>query len=152
MLNDAKYPLVSIAIPNYNYGRYLENCFDSILSQTYPNIEVHFRDNASTDNSMDIARRYERKFFEKGISFYPIQNKRNVGSEKNTKLLMEDVRGDYYYVLASDDAIEPTMIEECIDIFLQYPKVGMVMTSRVEVDDDGSENVIAPFYNCSTTF
>lgn len=148
MINKSNCPLVSVAIPNYNYGKYLANCFDSILAQTYTNIEVHFRDNASTDNSMEIVRDYEQKFAKRGIKFYSIQNKRNLGSEKNTNLLMEDVVGKYYYVLASDDAIEPTMIEECVDIFEEYPKVGMVMTSRVEVDDDGSENVIAPFYNC----
>ncbi len=39
-------PLVTISIPNYNYGHYLSYCLDSVLAQTYPNIEVHFSDNA----------------------------------------------------------------------------------------------------------
>lgn len=143
-----KEPLVSIAIPNYNYGRYLANCLDSILGQTYSNMEVLFRDNSSTDNSMDIVREYEPKFKERKIPFYPIENSRNVGSESNTNMLLKDVDGKYFYVLASDDAIEPTMIEECVEVFEKYPSVGMVMTGRVEVDDEGTETEVAPFYNC----
>lgn len=148
-MNDkSKYPLVSIAIPNYNYGRYLAKCFDSILAQTYPNIEVLFRDNASTDNSMNIAIEYECRFRKIGYKYSFIQNKRNIGSEQNTRKLLEDVTGDFFYVLASDDSIEPTMVEECVKMFMKYPSVGMVMTSRIEIDDDGNENIIKPFYNC----
>jgi len=44
-------PLVSIIVPNYNYANYLETCLESILNQTYENIEVIFRDNASMDDS-----------------------------------------------------------------------------------------------------
>lgn len=53
---------VSILIPNYNYGCYLSECFDSILNQTYNDIEVIFSDNASTDDSMKIAESYRDKF------------------------------------------------------------------------------------------
>ena len=49
-------PLVTICIPNYNYGRYLRTCLESILKQTYANLEVHFSDNASTDDSYEIAQ------------------------------------------------------------------------------------------------
>lgn len=142
-------PLVSICIPNYNYGKYLRNCLDSILAQTYQNIEVLFRDNASTDNSMDIARSYEEKFMRRGINFYIFNNKRNVGSEENSCRLMRSISGKYVYVLASDDAIEPTMVEKCVKVFEEYPSVGIVMTNRVEMDDDGKYYDVPPFYNCN---
>lgn len=44
-------PLVSILIPNYNYARYLRHCIDSVVKQTYDNIEIIIQDNASTDDS-----------------------------------------------------------------------------------------------------
>ena len=55
-------PLVTIAIPNYNYAHYLENCLNSLLNQTYSNFEVYFRDNQSTDDSLKIALGYKDKF------------------------------------------------------------------------------------------
>lgn len=140
-------PLVSIGIPNYNYGRYLENCFDSILSQTYPRIEVIFRDNASTDDSLQIARMYEDKFKKRQIPYTILDSKRNIGSENNSNRISSELTGDYCYWLASDDAIEPTMIQECVELFEEYPDVGLVMTSRVEVDENENEYSVAPFYN-----
>lgn len=142
-----RYPLVSICVPNYNYGRYLEHCLDSILNQTYPNIEVYFRDNQSTDDSYEIALSYIEKFKEKGIYYNVAQNKRNMGSDKNSQLLMRDLEGEYQYFLASDDAIEPTFLEKCIEVFEENPKVAMVMTHRKEIDENGVIYETPPFYN-----
>ena len=142
-------PLVSVCIPNYNYGKYLANCFESVLNQTYPNIEVIFRDNASTDNSMEIAYEYQKKFEEKGIYFSLYCNKRNIGSDANSKNCMQATEGKYFYVLASDDAIAPQFIERCVEVFEKYPGVGMVMTHRCEMDDDGNLYEDTPFYNKS---
>lgn len=142
-----KSPLVSICIPNYNYGHYLKNCFDSILEQTYPNLEVLFSDNNSTDNSFEIAMEYYHRFKERGIYFSIHQNKYNYGSDKNTNMCLRDSMGEYNYVLASDDSIEPTFIEKCISVFEKYPTVAMVMTHRNEVDENGNISVTPPFYN-----
>ena len=90
-----RYPLVSICVPNYNYGEYLEYCLDSILNQTYPNIEVLFRDNQSTDNSYEIALSYRDKFRDKGFYYNVSQNKRNIGSDGNSNYLSRDIEGEY---------------------------------------------------------
>lgn len=144
-----EYPLVSIGIPNYNYGKYLANCFDSILDQTYPNIEVIFRDNASTDNSWEVAVEYQKRFLDKGIYFSMFQHKRNMGSDANTTSCLNSMEGNYVYVLASDDAIAPEFIERCMNIFLKFPDVSMVMTNRAEMNDEGELFDIPPFYNSS---
>ena len=60
-------PLLSVLIPNYNYGNYLGYCLESLLSQTYNNFEVLFSDNRSTDNSFEIAEEYRKKFMSRGI-------------------------------------------------------------------------------------
>ncbi|WP_271811985.1 glycosyltransferase [Clostridium beijerinckii] len=148
-LNLKRYPLVSILIPNYNYGRYLENCLDSILNQTYPNYEVIFRDNCSTDSSLEIALEYRKKFKDKGIYFSVSQNKRNVGSDRNSQLCINDAEGEYLYVLASDDAIECNFIERCAEVLYQYPSVGLVITHRNEIDENGNVKSGLPFYNKS---
>ena len=140
-------PLVSVCIPNYNYGHYLEYCLESVLNQTYDNFEVLFRDNRSTDDSMEIAWRYKKKFEERGIYFNIAQNKRNVGSDKNSQLILADVAGDYAYFLASDDAIEPAFLEKCISVFVKHPNVSTVITHRREIDEKGNLYDTPPFYN-----
>lgn len=140
-------PLVSIVVPNYNYGKYLRECFDSILSQTYTNYEVIFRDNASTDDSFEIAMEYYYKFKEKGIYLLLHNNKYNYGSDTNTNMALGDVTGEYCYVLASDDAVEPTFLEKTISVLEKNPNVSMVMTNRTEVDENGIRKKIPPFYN-----
>ena len=142
-------PLVSVLIPNYNYGNYLGYCLESLLSQTYNNFEVLFSDNRSTDNSFEIAEEYRKKFMSRGIFFSLHQNKVNLGSDRNSKLCFRDVSGELVYTLASDDAIKPTFIEECVKLFEQYPNVVSVMTHREEIDEKGNITEIPPFYNCS---
>lgn len=140
-------PLVTICIPNYNYGCYLRHCLDSILNQTYENLEVHFSDNASTDDSYEIAQEYRKKFKEKGVYFKVLDNKRTVTSDKNSKLAVKDAEGEYICTLASDDAIKPTFVERCAAVLEHNPDVGVVMTHREEMDDDGVTYQIPPFYN-----
>ena len=141
--------LVSVCIPNYNYAHYLRHCLDSVLEQTYPYIEVIFRDNNSSDNSFEIAMEYYPKFKEKNIYYSIHRNKYNVGSDRNTNLCRGDSTGDIIYTLASDDAIEPTFIEKCVAVFGQYPNVSMVMTHRKEIDETGRITETVPFYNQS---
>lgn len=142
-----KKPLVTICIPNYNYGQYLRYCLNSVYNQTYENIEVHFSDNASTDDSYEIAQEYRKKFKEKGIYFKVVDNKRNVGSERNSQIAYRDAEGDFQYILASDDAIKPTFIERCIGVFENNPNVSAVLTHREEIDENGNIHQIPPFYN-----
>lgn len=140
-------PLVSVCIPNYNYGQFLDHCLESVYNQTYPNIEVYFRDNRSTDNSYETALKWRERFRKKGIYLGVSDNKRNMGSDKNSKLATRDTEGEFVYTLASDDAIKPEFIESCINIFLNNPRVGTVITHREEIDDDDNIYKTPSFYN-----
>lgn len=53
-------PLVSVIIPNFNHARYLPERIDSVLGQTYKNIEVIILDDCSTDNSRNIIKQYSK--------------------------------------------------------------------------------------------
>lgn len=142
-----EHPLVSIIVPNYNYAHYLETCLESILGQTYENIEVIFRDNASVDNSYDIALKYQKEMRKKNIYMSCGLNRRNLGSAKNTGLCYSESEGDYVIYLSSDDAMEPTYIEKCVHIMETYTNVGMVMVHRKAVNEHGEITEEAPFYN-----
>ena len=148
-MENSKMPLVSICIPNYNYGQYIGHCLESVYNQTYPNLEVYVRDNMSTDNSYEVALSYREKFMKKGIFYSVSQNCRNMGSSHNSQLATRDVEGDFVYTLASDDAIKPEFIEKCINVFLKNPSVGTVITHREEIDENDRIHQSAPFYNQS---
>lgn len=140
-------PLVTVAIPNYNYGHYLEHCLESVLNQTYENFEVYFRDNQSTDDSYEIALEYREKFKKRGVYFNVSENKKNLGSDKNSKLATRDSEGEFLYTLASDDAVEPDFLTSCMKVFSEYPNVSTVITHRKEINEYGEIQETSPFYN-----
>ena len=140
-------PLVSIKIPCYNHGKYLGNCLESVLSQTYPNIEVLIRDNNSDDDSYEIALSYRKKFKRKGVHYDVSKNKYNIGSDNNTARLTSFAEGRYQYVMGCDDAISPTFIETCIDLLIHNPELSTVITHREEIDENNQKRISLPFYN-----
>ena len=149
MNNMNKKPLVSVLVPNYNYGRFLENCLESVYKQTYSNIEVIFYDNNSTDNSYEIAIDYQKKFREKNIFMHVARNRRNMGSGHNCSKCLRESEGKYMFWLSSDDAIKPTYIEKCVKILEENQNVGFTMSHRIEIDEQGNLYNSIPFYNCS---
>lgn len=139
-------PLVSVCIYNYNYGRYLKECLDSVFSQTYKNIEVHFSDNASTDESWKIALEYQNKYPEK-ISI--TRNRVNFGPAANLENCITNIRGKYVLKLCSDDYIAPTYVERCVDALKKHPDAGFVMVHRNILDDSRTIHAEPPFYDGS---
>ena len=85
-------PLVSILCYNYNYGRYLRQCLESVFAQTYENIELCFSDNGSTDDSWDIALEFARKYPEK---MNLTRNRKNFGSDANFANCLRTMQGEY---------------------------------------------------------
>lgn len=96
-------PLVSIIIPAYNTGRYLEPTIRSALDQTWPHIEVIVVDDGSTDGSLEVARRFE------GPRLHVIVQK-NRGSCAARNTGARAARGDYVQFLDHDDLLAPDKI------------------------------------------
>ncbi|MDE7435594.1 MAG: glycosyltransferase [Lachnospiraceae bacterium] len=139
-----KEPLVSIMIPNYNYGHYLRQCLNSVYEQTYQNIEVVFLDNCSKDDSLAIAKEY----IPKGLKV--CRNPYNIFTDSYKLLSNVLINGKYMMLLPSDDYIKPDFVKKCVQIMEEYDHVGYVHVEREFVDEQGE--VIAPeepFYNCS---
>jgi glycosyltransferase involved in cell wall biosynthesis len=144
ILNDPNKPLVSITIHNYNYEPYLRQCFDSAFEQTYANIEICFSDNASTDDSWDIALEYARRY--PGMMTIT-RNRKNFGSDANFANCMLNVRGKYLVELCSDDALMPEFTKKCVYALETHPNAGFVMVHRTIIDERGQRTEEPPFYN-----
>ena len=82
--------LVSICIPTYNSAKFLRESLESIVNQTYQNIEILVIDNASSDNSKEIIEEYKEKY---KIGSYI--NEYNIGAEANFDRCVRTARGDY---------------------------------------------------------
>jgi len=97
-------PLLSIIVPIYNVEQYVDKCIQSILNQTYQNLEIILVDDGATDCSGSIADSYAAK--DKRIKVF---HKENGGLSDARNYGLDHVTGDYILFVDSDDFIENTM-------------------------------------------
>jgi glycosyltransferase involved in cell wall biosynthesis len=121
--------LVSIVIPNYNYAHYLREAIDSVLAQTYPEIEIIVVDDGSTDESKDILKSYGGQI--KAV----IQQNQGVSAARNNGVSKSS--GQFISFLDADDSWLPAKIEKQVERFLADKTLGLVHVGVVEVDTDG---------------
>lgn len=98
--------LVSVIVPIYNVEKYLKRCLDSIVNQTYKNIEIICIDDGSPDNSIDILRAFEKK-----DNRIKIIRQKNMGLSGARNTGIDIAKGKYIIFVDSDDYIELDMIE-----------------------------------------
>ena len=130
---------ISICIPNYNNAPFLEECLRSAVAVEWPNKEILFVDDASTDGSMEIAQRFD------GIRIF--SNEKNMGQPLSTNRCLEEATGDYVVILHSDDYLFPNFAKTLAPHLDQHPEVGMLVGERIVVDEDGTFEEWPPFYN-----
>jgi glycosyltransferase involved in cell wall biosynthesis len=142
----SRMPLVTMCVYNYNYGRYLRECLDSIFAQTYANIEICFSDNNSTDDSWEIALEYEKKY--PGIMTVT-RNRRNFGGYANLANCLMNIRGKYFVEMCSDDILAPDYVKSCVEALEANPGAGYALVHRMIIDEHGKKIEDPPFYNQS---
>lgn len=96
-------PRLSVLVPTYNREKYLEQCVRSVLDQDFKDLEVIISDNASTDNTWDIAQALAKE--DKRVKVY--QNENNIGPVGNWKRCLDESKGSFIHWLWSDDWVEP---------------------------------------------
>ena len=126
-------PLVSVIIPNYNYARFLTKRIDSVLNQTYENLEVIILDDKSTDDSRSVIESYRKDPRVTHILF----NETNSGSTfKQWQKGFELAQGTFIWIAEADDYAAPTLIEKLIENMAEDAdiKVGFVNSYWVAPD------------------
>lgn len=106
-----KQPLISVIIPVYNVEKYLKSCLDSVVSQTYKNLEIILVDDGSVDNSGKICDEYAEK--DKRIT---VIHKENGGLSDARNVGIEKAQGSYITFVDSDDFIEKNFIKILVNI------------------------------------
>jgi glycosyltransferase involved in cell wall biosynthesis len=125
-------PLVSILVPSYNGARYLREALNSILAQSYSNIEVILLDDASTDETPSIADEYTGR-----IEY--IRQPTNLGIYDNVNFGIARSRGDLIATYHADDIYLPTIVEAQVAYLTAHPEVGAVFCADIFVDAEGRE-------------
>ena len=125
-------PLVSILVPSYNGAAHLREALDSLLAQTYQRIEIILLDDASTDETSEIAAEYAGR-----ISY--LRQPKNLGIYNNVNVGIAQARGSLIATYHADDIYLPTIVEAQVAYFERHPEVGAVFCSDIFVDAEGRE-------------
>lgn len=127
-------PKVSLILPNYNYAHYLDERIQSLLNQTYTDFELIIVDDASTDNSLEVIKKYADDSRVKLLFFQEnsgLPYKRwNDGAELAT--------GEYILFAGADDSCEPTLLKKLVEKLDRHPTVGIAFSQSWEMDGDGN--------------
>ena len=122
--------LISVIVPVYNVEKYLEQCIESIINQTYKNLEIILIDDGSTDNSGKICEKYAKR--DQRIKVVHQKNS-GVSSARNTGI--DFSTGKFINFIDSDDYIEKDMIEYLYNM-IQTERADISMCSAYDVYDD----------------
>lgn len=123
--------LISVIVPVYNIKEYLERCVDSILGQTWENLEVLLVDDGSTDGTGELADRLAAK--DDRIRVF---HKKNGGSSSARNLGIRNARGTYLGFVDSDDYVEPFMYERLYRA-IKETGIPIAQGGRREIDEEG---------------
>lgn len=110
---------IGIIIPNYNYEHTIKKCLESIFNQTYTNYEIIFVDDMSTDNSVNIAKKYQDYYTDYVLKIVQLKQKRLNGGARNEAYLHLSDDVDYVYYVDSDDWLYDSHALEKINNKLQ---------------------------------
>jgi len=126
--------LISIIIPNYNNEKYLKVCLDSVLRQTYNDIEIIIVDDASTDGSLVIIEEYMSKH----SCIRLIRNEKNQGVSNSRHSAIIASRGAFFTTLDSDDFyLDSRKIEKEFETIQAYGPGTVAFSNIILVDDNG---------------
>jgi glycosyltransferase involved in cell wall biosynthesis len=125
-------PRVSIIIPNYNHARFLSERIESVLDQSFQDFEVIFLDDASTDNSLEVFKRYAGD-----ARIRSIFNETNSGSPfKQWNKGLKEAQGEYIWIAESDDFADKLFLEKLVSVLNSHPEVGIAYSQSYNVDEN----------------
>ena len=118
---------VSVIMSVYNSEKTVAKSIESLIGQTYKNLEILLVDDFSTDNTFNICKEYENNF----KNIYLFRNKNNLGLTKNLNFLINKSSGEFLARQDSDDISEPNRIEKQINFIEKYKLDGCTTRARI---------------------
>jgi glycosyltransferase involved in cell wall biosynthesis len=126
-------PRVSVVVPCYNYGRFLDACVASVLSQAHVDVDVLIVDDASPDGSGEVAAAIASS--DPRVRVH--RNPTNQGHIATYNIGFSQVDGEYVLLLSADDMLAPGALSRAVRLMESHPSVGFVYGWSIEFSDDG---------------
>lgn len=133
--------MISIIIPVYQVEKYLRKCLDSVIAQTFSDLEIILIDDGSTDSSGEICNEYATK-----DSRIKVIHQENQGLSASRNVGLDIARGDFIGFVDSDDYIEPAMFENLYQAALKN-NADIVICNFIKADDVGKNLICSDFGN-----
>ena len=137
---------ISVIIPNYNYARYLDQAIQSVLGQTYSNLELIVVNNGSTDNSLKVLEKYENEII--------LIDQANLGQSGARNSGLSRAQGDLIAFLDADDFWEPNKLESQNQLVNDSTQLVYCGIMQFKDPGNGNEQILLPKYrgDCSKYF
>jgi len=147
------FPLVSVIVPNYNNEAFVSRCLNSLLNQTYPNIEIIIIDDCSTDRSVEIIDPYQQQHQQIRL----IKNPVNMGVAVTRNIGLITAKGKYVTTLDSDDEYLYKKVEHEVrvledsgnladvaysDLIVRYKDKDVLLLPNIKQDDDALKKIL----------
>jgi glycosyltransferase involved in cell wall biosynthesis len=126
-------PRVSVGLPVYNGAEFVTEAIESVLAQDFADLELIIGDNASTDATPEICRRYLGT--DRRVSY--LRSEVNRGAAWNFSRLPDVARGEYFKWASSDDVCAPTFLSRCVEVLDHHADVVLCSTGTVMIDERG---------------
>jgi glycosyltransferase involved in cell wall biosynthesis len=130
----AEAPRLSIGLPVYNGERYLGEALDALLAQSFTDFELIISDNASTDRTEEICRRYLARDGRIRYFRQPV----NLGAAPNHNFVARQARGEYFKWASHDDLYAPDLLLRCVEVLDANPAVVLCHAWEAFIDADGT--------------
>lgn len=137
-------PKVSVRIPAYNHEKYIKECIDSVLNQTFQDFEIIITDDGSSDRTVEIIKEYN----DPRIKL--LKHDRNYGLACAIETCLKKATGVYVANLCTDDAWAPDKLEKQVKFLDMHPEIDAVFTKVAIIDENSNPYSGDHFY--STVF
>lgn len=137
-MNKIKNNLVSVLIPAYNHENYIQETIESIINQTYPNIELIILDDGSKDKTWEKITELKPKCENRFVKIH-FETKQNEGTCMTLNKLLKLSSGEFVYIIASDDLAKPQAIEKEVKFLQDNPDYALAVGDNEYVDSMGKQ-------------
>ncbi|WP_019154269.1 glycosyltransferase family 2 protein [Robertmurraya massiliosenegalensis] len=132
-------PVATVFIPIYNCESYIKETLDSIINQTYNNLEILLINDGSTDNSIDIINQYDDP------RIRLLHNPKNMGIPYTRNVGLKEAKGKYLINMDSDDIAFPERVEKQVSFFESHPDIDAIGSNYVKFSDKSKRKIKAKY-------